>query len=143
MIMTKIYDICSDLDFEKVAVAALKMVYSVTLFPRVVSTIQNSVLAKNFAKNIDFECFFTQKYANFAKKVHFDYFDLGIFFFQNSKKTKLKLVDGNGLSANSFVTNIFDYVFSLDQNELKNYKEHVIKQYQSLDKSKLLVQKFD
>lgn len=142
MIMTKIYDICSDFDFEKVAVAALKRVYSVTLFPRVVSNIQNSVLAKNFAKNIDFECFFTQKYANFAKKVHFDYFDLGIFFFKKQDKLCFKLVDGNGLPASSFVTNIFDYVFSLGQKDFENYKKNILMQYQSLDKNNLLVQKF-
>lgn len=140
--MTKIYNIYSDVDFEKVAVSTLKRVFSVTLFPRVVSNIQNSVLTKNFAKNLDFECFFTENYANFAKKVHFGYFDMGIFFFKKQNKLCLKLVDGNGFPASSFVTNIFDYVFSLGQKDFENYKKNILMQYQSLDKNNLLVQKF-
>ncbi len=139
----KKYLISSNFDYEKVCYATLKKVFSVTLFPRVLFNIQNPAFEKNFAKKLDFECFFEQKFKNFAKKVHNFDFDLGIFFFENDKKNYIKLVDGNGKLAGSFVTNIFDNVFSMSKNEFQRFKTKIDYEYSKLDKTKLLVEKFN
>lgn len=139
----KKYLIKNDLDFEKISIATLKKVYSATLFPRVISNIKNMTFKKNFAKNIDFECFFEQNLRIFAKKVHFFDFDLGLFFFEKHKKTYLVLVDGNGRCAGKTVTNFFDNVFAMDFVQFEKIKSQVKFEYKKLASKKLLIEEFD
>ena len=138
--MSKIYKICDDLDLEKACYAALKKVYSVTLFPRILLNLKNDNFIKNFKKKAYFECFLEQKYQFFAKNVHLKCFDIGLFFYQKSKNFYLKIVDGNGLSAGDSVTNIFDFVFQLKGNDLINYTTQINNDYLSLKNKKLLIQ---
>ena len=135
---SKIYEIKTSLDYEKVCYASLKKIFSVTLFPRILINTQNLIFDKNFAKKLDFECFFTQNYRNFAKKVHFSDFDMGIFFFSKFDKIFVKLVDGNGRAAGSFITNIFDNVMCMSNQKFEEYKNQIDKLYGELDQSKLL-----
>lgn len=136
--MAKVYLIESNFDFKKISYAVLKKVYSTTLFPRVLLNIQNSILSENFAKNIDFECFFCENLEKFKKSVHRMHFDMGLFFYNKNNTFNLKLIDGNGFVAGESVTNIFDYVFSLTSDGLKEYGKKILNDYNALDKSKLL-----
>lgn len=135
---SKIYQIKTELAYEKVCYATLKKVFSVTLFPRVLLNIQNPVFDKIFSEKLDFECFFTQKFNEFSKKTHIFDFDIGIFFFEKDKSLFIKLIDGNGLLAGSFVTNIFDKVMNMSQNEFEVYKKQIDDSFSKLDKNKLL-----
>ena len=135
------YKICDSLDFEKACYGTLKKVFSQTLFPKILVNTQNHIFEKIFQKYAHFECFLMQNSQKFAKKVHLDCFDIGLFFFEIYGNLYLKIYDGNGYVAGKFITNIFDYVFSLDRVQFKNYKKEVEKMYKSLRSKKLLVQK--
>lgn len=138
--MIKIYKIETKLDFEKVCYAALKKVFSVSLFPRILINIENPIFEKIFKKKACFQCFLCPKRNIFAKKVHFCDFDLGLFFYKNKQKTYLKVIDGNGLLAGKSVTNIFDYAIQLNIDQFKEYKKEINKIYNSLNKKKLLIE---
>lgn len=137
------YIIKTNLDFEKVSFATMKKICSETVFPRVLSNIQNPVFEKNFSKIADFEYFFIENKQKFAKKVHIFCFDIGLFFKKLKNGFELFVIDGNGFDAGSFVTNIFDNVFSMDNIQLETFKKEVFAQYERIDKKNLLVQKFD
>lgn len=136
----KRYIVKDNFDFEKICYATLKKVYSTTLFPRILINIQNSVFDKNFQKKAYFECFFTQKSAIFSKKVHNCCFDIGLFFYKTKINYHLKIYDGNGLCAGKYITNIFDFCFSLNENEFVDFKKNIDKEYKKLNSKKLLVQ---
>ena len=137
---TKKYEIKTKQDFIKMCYAALKKVYSPTLFPRVLANIKNKKIEQIFAKKADFLCIFEQNSQIFAKKVHNNNFDLGLFVYQKNKKTYLKLYDGTGHIASSFVTNIFDNIFSMDKILFQKEILQIEKQYSKINKSKLFVQ---
>ena len=136
----KKYEILSDIDFEKICYATLKKVFSPTLFPRVLSNYKNQKIEQIFTKKADFLCIFIEKSQIFAKKVHKKDFDLGLFFYSKNKKTYLKLYDGTGHIASSFVTNIFDNFFAMDKIDFEKEKKIIEKQYSKINKSKLIVQ---
>ena len=127
-------------DIQKMCYATLKKVYSPTLYPRVLLNYKNKEIEEIFAKNIDFLCIFASNSQIFAKKVHNDDFDLGLFVYEKYNKTYLKIYDGTGHIASSFVTNIFDRVFSMTDLEFEAEKKYIKKLYSKIDKNKLLIQ---
>ena len=137
----KIYRINSCQDYIKVAYATLKKVFSKSLYPRVLLNVKNSKIEQIFAKKCDFLCIFEQNSQKFAKKTHQQYFDIGLFFFQKNGDTYLKIYDGNGLVAGSFVTNIFDNFFALSKKELIEEIKKINTEYKSINAKNLLVQK--
>lgn len=141
--MNKIYIIKDDLDLKKVCYAALKKVYSVSLFPRILINIENGIFNKIFKKKAYFQCFLCEKHKIFAKKVHFSYFDIGLFFYNKQNNFYLKIYDGNGLIASNSITNIFDYALNLDKNNFCTYKKKINKLYNKLNTKRLLVQDID
>ena len=136
----KLYKIKTDIDFQKVAVATLKKVFSVSLFPRVLTNLSSKQMEDIFSGRIELVCVNLQKSQKFAHMTHFSCFDLGLYFFKKSDVMFLKVFDGTGHLASSFVTNIFDKVFSLNIADLKAETLAIQKKYDTLDKSKLLVQ---
>ena len=136
----KKYIINDEFDLEKVALATLKKVFSPTLFPRVLTNLKNNVLINNFENLIDFVYVSEQKSQNFAKITHTKCFDLGLFFDFFDDCYILKLYDGNGILASSFVTNIFDKIFSLNKEDFLKEKNFVLNSYKKLNKEKLLKQ---
>ena len=136
------YEIKSNLDLEKVSIAALKKVFSISLFPRIIYNIENPIFLKKIKKKADFQCFLCQNIKIFAKNVHFLDFDLGLFFFKKNKKLYVKIIDGNGIVAGKSVTNIFDYVFNLSENDFLKFKNEINALYKSVSKSKLLREEF-
>ena len=94
-------------------------------------------------KLVGVKYFFVENKQKFAKKVHIFCFDIGLFFKKTKNKLELFVIDGNGFDAGSFVTNIFDNVFSMDNIQIETFKKEVFAQYERIDKKNLLVQKFD
>ena len=138
--MNKTYKIKNDFDFEKVCYAALKKVYSVTLFPRILINIENDAFDKIFKKKAYFQCFLCEKQHIFAQNIHNMCFDIGLFFYKKQNNLYLKLYDGNGLSASKSITNIFDFVLNLDLENFLKFKKEINNLYGKLNKKKLLVQ---
>ncbi len=139
--MRKIYKIDCKIDYQKAYYSALKKVFSVTLFPRILIN-QNFInFEENFKKYAYFECFEAKNSQIFAKNVHNSYFDIGLFFFRKQQNLYLKLYDGTGHIASNFVTNIFDKIFAMGDNEFIKEKLQIQNDYKSLDISKLLKQK--
>lgn len=157
--MSKIYQLNSKLDFQKTAIATLKKVFSPTLFPRVLTNIQRQDFIKIFKKYAQICIFLPKNEQIFAKKTHLGNFDLGLFFFHQSNLSKkiilnlsdltqeienktiyLKIFDGNGLPASSFVTNIFDDMFLCTDEQFEQKKQDVMDLYKGINKKKLLVQ---
>ena len=159
--MRKIYQIKDQSDFEKVAFATLKKVYSPTILPSVLTNIQNGKFKKIFKKYAQIDAFLAKNMQNFAKNVHFSNYDIGLFFYQKpnyNKKTILTLqdltsqnnkindilfleiFDGNGLFASSFVTNIFDDMFFCTDEQFLQKKSQIENQYKKLNKKNILVQ---
>ena len=138
----KLYEIKTDEDFQKVAVATLKKVFSVSIFPRVLTNSISPTMQKIFSNRIELVCVNQLAIQKFAKMTHFSYFDLGLYFFKKDNNVFLKIFDGTGHSASSFVTNIFDKIFALNPDELLQETLAIQKKYDLLDKSKLLVQNF-
>ena len=136
----KKYELKTEQDFVKMCYGVLKKVYSPTLFPRVLININNKKIEQIFAKKANFLCIFEQNSQIFAKKVHNNDFDLGLFVYQKNKKIYLKLYDGTGHIASSFVTNIFDNIFAMDEVLFQKEVLQIEKQYSEINKSKLIVQ---
>ena len=139
--MRKIYKIDCDINYEKACYSALKKVFSVTLFPRILINVNFKNFDKKLKKYAEFICFNAIDSQIFAKKVHNGYFDIGVFFFKKDNKTYLKVYDGTGHLAGNFVTNIFDKIFAMNNKEFELEKINIQNQYKSLNKNKLLKQK--
>ena len=104
---------------------------------------KNSKIVDIFSKKCDFLIKFCDNSQYFSKITHKKYFDIGLYFFKKDSQTYLKIFDGNGLRACSFVTNIFDFFFSLSKTEFKKQAKQIEKMYEQLDVKTLLVQKID
>ena len=139
--MRKIYKIDCDINYEKAYYSALKKVFSVTLFPRILINANFKNFEKKLKKYADFIYFNAINSQIFAKKVHNGYFDIGLFFFKKANDTYLKVYDGTGHLAGTFVTNIFDKIFAMNNKEFELEKINIQNQYKSLNKNKLLKQK--
>ena len=136
----KKYQIKTSQDIQKMCYAALKKVYSPTLYPRVLLNFKNKKIEEIFAKKAYFDAIFISNSHFFAKKVHNTDYDLGMFLYQKKDKTFLKLYDGTGHIASSFVTNIFDRTFSMTDLEFDLEKKYIKKMYSKINKKKLLIQ---
>ena len=135
----KTYKIKTDFDFEKVAFATLKKVYSPSLYPKILTNNLDENFLKIFEKMAQIDAFLPKNAQNFAKKVHFGDYDIGLYFAKR-KSLFLKIYDGNGQLAGSFVTNIFDDFLFCDDNEFLHKKKQIKSQYKKLEHKKLLVQ---
>lgn len=134
----KIYKIKKD-DFERVAFATLKKVFSPTLYPKVLTNIGDAEFLKMFDKMAKIDVFLPKNVQNFAQKVHFGNYDIGLYF-SKRKNIFLKIYDGNGLLAGSFVTNIFDDFLFCDDKKFLQKKCQLKRQYKNLNKQKLLIE---
>ena len=142
---TKKYYIFCDEQFERVAVSALKKVFSPTLFPRILANLKNDILIKNLEKFSGFQVIFQENSQKFANFTHSRCFDIGLFFKKIDdcgKEYLLKIYDGTGHIAGDFVTNIFDKLLSISYDDFSREKCLIFNEYEKLDRSKLLVQKF-
>ena len=135
----KKYKIIDDIDFEKVAFATLKKVYSPTLYPKILTNINKKQFLTLFEKYAQIDVFLPKNAQNFAKKVHFGDYDIGLYFVKY-KNLYLKIFDGNVILAGSFVTNIFDDFLFCNKEQFIQKKNDVSKQYKKLKHKKLLVQ---
>lgn len=136
----KKYQIKTEQDIEKMCYATLKKVHSPTLFPKVLFNFTNKKIDKIFSKKAHFDVFLQPNSQIFAKKVHFKDYDLGIFLLNKNGKTYVKLYDGTGHIASTFVTNIFDRMFAMTNLEFDCEKKIIDKLYSKTSKRKLLVQ---
>ena len=66
--MTKTYQIQNKIDFQKVAFATLKKVYSPTVLPRILTNIQNDYFIKIFKKYAQIDAFLPKNMQIFTKK---------------------------------------------------------------------------
>lgn len=139
--MQKIYYISKEDDFDKLAVGALKKVFSKTLFPRILANKDPFDFSKKFINLAEFGVFCTKNRQKFAKKVHMSDYDIGIFFFEKSSKNCFVVFDGTGQIASDFTTNTFDGVFCQNGTSFEIEKTQIFAKYARLDKKKLLVQK--
>jgi|GEM_PF-4398286 len=135
----KKYKIINDIDFEKVVYATLKKVYSPTLYPKILTNVNNKQFLTIFEKYAQIDVFLPINAQNFAKKVHFGDYDIGLYFVKY-KNLYLKIFDGNGILAGSFVTNIFDDFLFCSNQEFDKKKFEITNQYKKLKNKKLLVQ---
>lgn len=135
----KLYEIKSISDIERVALATLKKTFSPSMLPRVLTNKSFDGL-DILSKFTDFRLFETDSSQKFAQSVHSKNFDLGLFFLKIGVKLFLKLFDGTGHRAGQFVTNIFDGLFSLDGKLLSLQKDKILREYDSLNQNKLIVQ---
>ena len=135
----KIYKIDDEIDFEKVAFATLKKVYSPTLFPKILTNNVDKKFLKFFEKMAQIDVFLPKNAQNFAKNVYFGDYDIGLYFVKR-KQIFLKIYDGNGLPAGNFVTNIFDDFLFCSFDEFLQKKKGIQSQYKKLKNKKLLVQ---
>lgn len=136
----KKYQIKTEQDIEKMCYATLKKVHSPTLFPKVLFNFTNKKIDEIFSKKAHFDVFLQPNSQIFAKKVHFKDYDLGIFLLYKNGKTYVKLYDGTGHIASTFVTNIFDRMFAMTNLEFDCEKKIIDKLYAKTSKRKLLVQ---
>lgn len=135
----KKYVIQNKIDIQKIGYATLKKVHSPTLFPKVLLNFKNKQIEEIFAKKVHFDSFFISVSQIFAKKVHFSDYDLGLFLYQKKGKTFLKLYDGTGHLASSFVTNIFDKIFLMTDLEFDREMKAIDIIYEKTNKKKLFV----
>lgn len=135
----KIYKIKCDIDYEKVAFATLKKVYSPTLYPRILTNCFDEKFLKLFENFAQIDAILPKNAQNFAKNVRIKGYDIGLFFF-NKEGYSLKIFDGNGLLAGSFVTNIFDDMFTCSNEHFFKKKKEITTQYKKLKVKKLLIQ---
>ena len=130
----KNYEIKTKIDIQKMGYATLKKVHSPTLFPRILLNFKNQKIEEIFAKKANFDTILLSNSQIFAKKVHFANYDLGLFLYQKNNKIYLKLYDGTGHIASSFVTNIFDKVFAMTDLEFVKEMKAIDKLYAKISK---------
>ena len=158
--MTKTYKINLQTDYQKIAIATLKKVFSRTVLPKILTNVFDENLSKIIKKYAQIDVFLPKNAQNFAKTVHLQCYDIGLYFetttkncskkilmmtdFSSFKKfdfqnLTLKIFDGNGLFASDFITNIFDDMLFADENTFQQKKKAVLNEYKKINRKKLLV----
>lgn len=123
--------------YKNIAVATLIKVYSKTVYPRVLTNYIDKSMQKLFKNRV-----FCYKYSGlqkyFAKHVHINKYDIGLYFYKNKNNIYCKVYNGNGQIYDNTIKSVFDNIIFRNYKNYKKNKKNIKRQYKKTDKTKLL-----